>query len=497
MRCSGRIIFWLSGIPPEELGGVRIMKVWTSQDEGTLRKLLVERRIRWAREDLIGYVKHTTPHYTVHPFHRQVADALMAVERGEIRRLMISAPPRHGKTQLVSKRFPLWFLGRNPDTQIIHCGYAGTIAEDAGRDLRNLTYNYSHRDVFPDCTLLGDSTAVNKWHTTNGGVYIATGVGGAITGRGFHLGIIDDPVKGREEAGSEVIQRKTWAWYKSEFFSRRMGEFNAIVAIGTRWHEKDLFGNLIAQNIPGEKWVHLRFPAIDEEGKALCPSLVPLKELESSRAIDSVEWNALYMGDPTPDEGIYFERDWIRYGVPPAQESMKFYGASDYAVTDAGGDYTVHLVVGIDSMERMWVVDLWRKQTPPDKWIPPLLDMMKKWEPIRWAEEKGQIEKSIGPFLLREQLRGKIYCHRIQFASNSGKYLYDKPSRARSIQARISMRGLWLPAAAPWTPQLESELLKFPAGAHDDIVDSLGLIGRMIAGMESGTEPAPLDLNRI
>ena len=169
---------------------------WTATSAERLTGLITERRARLARADLIAYVKHTTPQYKVYEFHRQVADALMAVERGEIRRLMISAPPRHGKTQLVSKRFPLWYLGRNPNTQIIHCGYGGTIAEEAGRELRNLTYNDSHIDVFPNCTLLGDSTAVNKWHTTNGGVYIATGIGGAITGRGFHLGIIDGPGQG-------------------------------------------------------------------------------------------------------------------------------------------------------------------------------------------------------------------------------------------------------------------------------------------------------------
>ena len=473
---------------------------WTATANERLTGLITERRARLARSDLIEYVKHTSPQYKVYEFHRQVADALMAVERGEIRRLMISAPPRHGKTQLVSKRFPLWYLGRNPNTQIVHCGYGGTIAEDAGRDLRNLTYNDSHLDVFPNCTLLGDSTAVNKWHTTNGGIYIATGIGGAITGRGFHLGIIDDPVKGREEAESDVMQHKTWAWYKSEFFSRRMGPNNAIVAIGTRWHENDLFGKLLDQNIPGEHWTHLRFPAIDEEGRALCPDLIPLKELEISRLTDPREWQALYMGDPTPDEGVYFEKKWLQRGVPPAKETMKIYGASDYAVTDDGGDWTVHLVVGIDPSERMWVLDLWRKQTSPDKWMPPLLDMMEYWKPIRWAEESGQIEKSVGPFLFKEQMRRKVYCHRVQFSSSK-----DKPTRARSIQGRVAMRGLWMPVAAPWAGDAQSELLKFPTGKHDDIVDTLSLIGRMIAGIEKGKKlesdqalpPGTLTLNKL
>ena len=126
-----------------------------------------------------------------------------------------------------------------------------------------------------------------------------------------------------------------------------------------------MFGKLLDQDIPGEKWTHLRFPAIDEDGNALCPDLIPLKELEISRLTDPREWQALYMGDPTPDEGVFFERKWLQRGVPPAKETMKIYGASDYAVTDDGGDWTVHLVVGIDPYERMWVLDLWRKQTSP------------------------------------------------------------------------------------------------------------------------------------
>ena len=430
--------------------------------------------------DLITYTQHTTPAYIAHKFHRDVADALMAVERGEIRRLMISAPPRHGKTQLVSKRFPLWYLGRNPDKQIIHCGYGGTIAEDAGRELRNLTYNPAHRDVFPDCYLMGDSKAVNKWHTTNGGVYVAAGVGGPITGRGFHLGIIDDPVKGREEAGSEVIQRKTWAWYKSDFFTRRM-KGNAIVAIGTRWHENDLFGHLLEENIAGEEWTHLRFPALDENDNALCPELIPKAELEISRALDPREWQALYQGDPTPETGTYFEAGWLKDGFTPPPP-MRFYGASDYAVTEDGGDYTVHVVVGVDPHDNLWLMDLWRGQTTPDKWIEPLIAMMARWEPLAWLEEKGQIEKSVGPFLFRRMTETKTYCRRIPLTSS-----VDKPTRARSLQARMSQLGLYIPVGAVWAGEVRSELMKFPQGKNDDIVDALSLIGRGLAGLQSGT----------
>ena len=118
--------------------------------------------------------------------------------------------------------------------------------------------------------------------------------------------------------------------------------------------------------------------------------------------------------------------------------------------------------------------------------MPPLLDMMEYWKPIRWAEESGQIEKSVGPFLFKEQMRRKVYCHRVQFSSSK-----DKPTRARSIQGRVAMRGLWMPVAAPWAGDAQSELLKFPTGKHDDIVDTLSLIGRMIAGIEQGKEVEP------
>ena len=202
------------------------------------------------------------------------------------------------------------------------------------------------------------------------------------------------------------------------------------------------------------------------------------------RNIGPRAWQALYQGDPTPDEGVYFERAWLHRAPLPPADQMRFYGASDYAVTDAGGDYTVHVVVGIDPIGRMWVVDIWRKQTAPDRWIPPLLDMMRRWTPIRWAEEAGQIEKSIGPFLLRAQHDEKVWTQRLQFTSAT-----DKPTRARSIQGRVALRGLWFPHDALWVDQVEQELLKFPNAAHDDIVDALSLVGRMVAGLEHGKLP--------
>ena len=459
----------------------------TLEQKRELASLLEERQIRRARENLLEYVTHTTPSYEIERFHRAVANALMLVEKGEIRRLMITAPPRHGKTQLVSKRFPLWYLGRNPTRQVIHTGYGGTIADDAGREIRNLTYNDSHRDVFPELVLSTDSKAVNKWHTKQGGVYIAAGVGGPITGRGFNLGIIDDPVKGHEDADSAVMQQKTINWYRSDFFSRRMGATNSIVAIGTRWNENDLFGWLLQRMAEGgEQWVHLCFPAISDSGAALCPKLMPLEELQVSKAESGPRiWNCLYQGNPLPEEGNYFKADWIRYWVEcPPIEHMRIYGASDYAVSKDEGDYTVHMVFGVTKDDDIYVLDMWRGQEESLTWVESFLDLMEKWQTISWAEEKGQIIKSMRPIIYKRKRERKIYGAELGFASQA-----DKHARARGIQARMEMGMLYFPRNMPWTSDLVSEVLKFPHGRNDDMVDVLSLIGRMMNMMDKGKVP--------
>ena len=451
-----------------------------------LAGLLEERQIRRARDDLLTYVTHTTPSYEIEQFHRAVADALMLVEKGEIHRLMITAPPRHGKTQLVSKRFPLWYLGRNPTRQIIHAGYGGDIATDAGREIRNLTYNDSHRDVFPELILSTDSKAADKWHTTEGGVYIAAGVGGPITGRGFNLGIIDDPVKGHEDADSERMQEKTINWYRSDFYSRVMKD-DAIVAIGTRWNENDLFGWLLReQDEGGDQWVHIFFPAISEDGMPLCPSLVPLELLlKKKRVSGSRIWQCLYQGNPLPEEGLYFRADWLRYWVEcPPLEHMRIYGASDYAVTKDDGDWTVHLVVGVTSNDDIYLLDMWRGQEESLTWVEAFLDLMEKWKTLIWAEEKGQIIKAMGPLIRKRKKERKVYGWEYGFAS-----VKDKPTRARAIQGRMEMGMVYFPRNAPWTSDLVSEVLKFDSGLNDDMVDCLALIGEMMDYMDTGKVP--------
>ena len=460
--------------------------------------LLNEKDKRQARDDVLSYARRTMAGYKVAAFHRKVADALMRVERGECKRLMIIAPPRHGKTQLVAKRFPIWYLGRNPARHVMMCSYGGTLAEDAGREMRNLFESDSHIEIFPELELAMDSKAAGKWHTKQGGVFIAAGVNGPITGRGFHLGVLDDVLKGHEEAESEWMRDKTWNWYLSDFYTRRM-QPDAIVWINTRWHDDDPPGRALAEmkaRPEADQWEVMHFPALNEAGEALCPEVIPLDMLLTTKATTPARiWQSLYQGDPTPDTGTYFLAETLREyqdsdltvstdKTGPRPLEMRTYGASDYAVTSGGGDFTAHLVVGVTENDDIYVLDLWREQATSDKWIEAMLDMMDRWQTIMWGEEKGQIEKSVGPFIMKRQRERKIYGARSQWTSS-----VDKSARARAIQARMSMGKVYFPRSALWWPELRSELLKFPLGKNDDQVDALSLIGRMLHGLAPGQAP--------
>ena len=199
---------------------------------------------------------------------------------------------------------------------------------------------------------------------------------------------------------------------------------------------------------------------------------------------------SLYQQEPQAEEGDFFQRGWIRwYPWGRSPENVRVYGASDYAVTSAGGDYTVHLVVGVNEHDDIYVLDLWREQASSDVWVESFLDLVERWKPLQWGEEAGQIQKGIGPFLNQRVRERGVYTYRVQFASAS-----DKPTRAQAIRGRLSMGKVWFPEGAPWVDDLVGELTKFPAGTNDDQVDTLSLIGRMLnemVGAPAPQEPEP------
>jgi predicted phage terminase large subunit-like protein len=460
-----------------------------------------------AQESLIGFTRYTKPDYRPAGHHKLIAEALERVERGECKRLMIFMPPRHGKSELASRRFPAWFLGRNPDRSIIAASYNSELATDFGREVRDILASRLFANAF-DVRLADNSQAAGRWHTSGRGGYVAAGVGTAVTGRGAHVLLIDDPFKDRVEADSEVTREKVWRWYTSTAYTRLEGDVaasvledddiwldflheieageaepfeGAIVLIMTRWNEDDLGGRLIAaQSTGGDQWEMLDLPALNDAGEALWPEKFSAERLNRIKAaIGARDWSALYQQRPSPDDGTFFLRDWFkRHNEKP--DGINVYITSDYAVTEGGGDFTEHGVWGLDSNDRLSLLDGWYGQTSSDVWIERLLDLVVKYKPLCVFGEAGVIEKAIRPQLERRMVERKVYC-RLEWLPS----IHDKPTRARSFQSRAAMGLVSLPDDE-YGERVLSQLLSFPAGKFDDAVDMCSLMGSAIDQAHSG-----------
>lgn len=453
-------------------------------------ELLLARRQEQAaaRNGLIAFTQYTKADFQPAEHHRWIADALERVESGEIKRLMIFAPPRHTKSELASRRFPAWYLGKNPEKQIITTTYAAEFAQDFGRDVREIVQGEEFARLF-HVKLAADSTSRGRWHTEQGGVYFAVGVGGPITGRGAHLALIDDPLKNRQDAESQVMRDSVWHWYTSTLRTRLMPG-GAIVVIVTRWHEDDLCGRLLAaQETTGEKWHVISLAALrveDGQEKALWPEWYPLEELKRIQgAIGPRDWLSLYQQTPTTEQGEYFRREWIKY-YTDLPERLTIYMSGDFAVTDAGGDFTEIAVWGVDSMNNVYALDWWHGQASADVWIAALMARVKRFKPLWFVGEGGPIRRSIEPFLRKEMERLLTYVA-TEWLPSSG----DKAAMARSFQALCSVGKVHFPRTE-WAERVIDQLLRFPAGRYDDAVDACSLFGRFIDKTWSATpKPVP------
>ena len=405
-------------------------------------------------------------------------------------------PPGSAKSTYASILFVLWYLARYPDKSVIAASHTAELAEKWGRRIRNMIGEHGPT---LGIELAKDSQAAGRWALTQGGAYHAAGVGSAIVGFRADGAIIDDPVRSREDADSKIIRDKTFEWYQSDLVTRlKPGGFKVLIQ--TRWHEDDLAGRILAEaDRTGEPWEIISLPAEagedDPLGRAPGEFLWADDEaygyarmLEREKASQPPRnWAALYQQTPVPDAGNYFEEQWLRaYTRLPPIDDLHVYGASDFAVTSDGGDYTVHLVVGIDEDDRMYLLDLWRKRTSTEQWIDSYCDMVLRWKPLEWGFESGQIKSAVGPFLDRRARDRKAYTYIRTFPSR-----HDKSVRAQAIRGRMAVQGLYAPVHASWFPDFFSELLSFPAGKYDDQVDCLSLIGQMLTHITRGRPPAP------
>jgi predicted phage terminase large subunit-like protein len=415
--------------------------------------------------------------------HKLLIDHLERLERGEIRKLMVWMPPGSAKSTYTSVLFPPWFMGRHPKDPILGVSNTTELAERFSRRARNITSGALYRNVFGfGCA--ADSQAAGSWENEQGGEFFAAGIGSAIAGRRARLGLIDDPIKSREEADAERTRQKHWDWYLNDFVPRLLPDASQCV-IQTRWHEADLSGRILERE--ASQWTVLKLPMIAipndplgrQTGDRLWPEWFTQDMVETAQK-DHRAWNALYQQDPAPEDGDYFKREWFNeYAQPPS--AMHTYGASDYAVTEGDGDYTEHGIFGLDFNGDLYLLDWWRGQTASDVWIERQCDLIAKHSPLIWFGEGGPIRKAIEPFLKRRMVERNTPC-RLEWLSS----IHDKVVRARPFQARASMGNVFIPSQAPWLPDLMGQLMRFPAGKHEDGVDVCSLIGR---GLEHARPP--------
>lgn len=451
-------------------------------------ELLRRRRVRGSLEEWARYIGlEPAPHHRL--IIREV-EALLA--SNDYDTLLLGAPPGSAKSSYISVALPSWYIGRYPTHSILHASHTSTLAEKWGRRIRNLVAEHGPT---LGVQLAGDNKAAGRWSIKAGGEYYAVGAGVSISGYRSSLGLIDDIYGSREDADSDTIREKIQDWFMADFSARLKPGAKRIV-MATRWREDDLTGFIEQQAKLGKYRVRtVMLPAIAGANDPLgrMPGEYLWDEPDGynyggflrarQKEVTPRDWSALYQQQPAPDEGLYFKREWFRY-YDELPKHLRFYGASDYAVTADGGDWTVHATGGVDPEDNLYLVDLWRHQTDSNVWIDALCDLIKLRKPLMWAEESGQILKSLGPFIDRRMRERKAFCAREQFTCAS-----DKPTRARSFQARMAMGKVYLPSSAPWLADLLAELLSFPAGVHDDAVDTLGLMGRLLDKMVGGKAP--------
>ena len=456
------------------------------------------------RRNFLPFVMRTTAKYHAGWVHKDIARRLEKFSADVVQkkspRLMLFMPPRHGKSQLTSKRFPAWHLGRNPTHEFINCSYAGSLSNDFSRDVRAVMRDPDYATLFPKSRLDPDSQSVEHWLTTQGGGFVSAGVGGGITGKGAHILVIDDPVKNHEDADNEKTRDGVYDWYTSTAYTR-LAPGGGILIIMTRWHDDDLAGRLIREmDNGGEEWEIVNYPAVAEkdekyrlEGQALHPERYPLEELNRiKRAVGIRDWTAMYQQNPVAEDGDYFTKGMIHYyraGDLPPREELRFYQAWDLAIgLRQENDNTVGVTVGIDRDETLWLVDVQSGKWNSLEIIERILDTQARWKAQIVGIERGQIKLTMGPILskrIRERRQYEFYLHELQPGRT------DKVARARTIQARMQQGMVRFPKDAPWTTTLVNELLRFPHGVHDDHVDALAWIGLMLNEFVPTHAPKP------
>ncbi|KQO69527.1 hypothetical protein ASF22_02655 [Methylobacterium sp. Leaf87] len=439
--------------------------------------------------------------------HDAIARVLEEVEKGEIQFLILTMPPRHGKTQLVSRHLPAWFIGRHPDQNVVVAAYGDELAMDIGAEVRAIMGTTQYRYAFPGVQLRRGGAAKDRIQTTKGGLMVFVGRGSSLTGRGAHLLIIDDLIKDDKEAQSQTIRDQAWSWFTKVAMTRRMGK-KLVVMTFTRWHADDPIGRLTNDNAEENPYFNpalakkirvINFPAYAEEDDPLGrPVGAPLWPdgpdqfdetfLEEQRAIDPLGFSALYQQRPSVADGVLFRRENIRrYHPVDLPKNLRYYAASDHALgLKQRNDPSCFGLAGVDEDGNLYLTQVdWRKM-PTDAAVESMLVMAGGTNrPLLWWAERGHISQSIGPFLRKRMQETGTYIN-IREVTPVG----DKAQRAQSIAARIAQGKVFLPIGPRWADAAIEQLMAFPNAAHDDFVDMMSLFGLGLQSQFRASAPA-------
>lgn len=417
---------------------------------------------------LVALARFTFRGYVPSWHHYRIARELEEASRTPNARLIIAMPPRHGKTELASIRFAPWLLANRPQAHVIAATYAQDFADELGRKARGVMASSVYRSLFPYAQLSGDNRAVSRWQTVSGGSYYAVGVGGALTGRGADVLLIDDPHKNRAEAESKVSRDTVWDWFRSTAYTR-LEKGGSAVIIMTRWHEDDLVGRCLAS---GEPWRVLSLPAIAEHdeperkaGEALWPDKYPVEALERIRTtVGEREWAALYQQRPAPIEGALFKPDRLTL-VDAEPAGMRWVRAWDFGATAGGGDWTVGAKLGVRE-GRPIVADVVRIQGSPEDVERTLVATAQRdgrGVTVNLPQDPGAAGKAHVQYLTR-LLAG----YTVKSSPETG----DKVLRAEPLASQVNVGNVSL-VKGSWNAALMDEMRVFPNGMHDDQVDAL------------------------
>jgi predicted phage terminase large subunit-like protein len=431
-----------------------------------------------AQDKFLTFVERVWPSFIAGRHHAKMAAAFEEVANGTCKRLIINMPPRHTKSEFASYLLPAWFLGKFPGKKIIETAHTAELAVGFGRKVRNLVDSDPYKSIFPNVGLQSDSKAAGRWATNHGGDYFAIGVGGAVTGKGADILIIDDPHSEQEATVAESnpeIYDKTYEWYTSGP-RQRLQPGGAIVIVMTRWSKKDLTGQVLKSAFQrgGEEWKVIEFPAILPSGNPLWPEFWPIEQLEALRnELPSGKWQAQYQQQPTSDVNAIVKREWWKNwedDTPPACEfiiqswdtAFLKTQRSDYSACttwgvfyqdDDAGFSQANLILLNAIKKRMEFPEL--KQRAFEEW--------KEWEPDALIVEA----KASGTPLLFELRAMGIPVQ--EYTPSKGN---DKIARLNAVADIFASGRVWVPGTR-WADELIEEVASFPSGEHDDLVDSM------------------------